>query len=725
MPQNGTTPPGQAERHRLNLALAGPRRWGREQATGVLAGLDREVLWITDTPPPGAEHLPAARARSLLGRDLQAAVFDAWAGLDLEALGAVTGAVVGGGVFLLLCPPLEDWPDYPDPDHARIAVHPYTGRDVSGRFLRRFARIVAEHPGVRIATPAAPPQALPTTANGTRRPAPRIAGAASFPCRTADQARAVEAVLRVALGHRRRPAVLTAHRGRGKSTALGIAAARLLGQGYGDIVVTAPAPQAAEACFQMAARLLGQDARHRFAIHRGEAAMRFVPPDALIHETRRPRLVLVDEAAAIPTPLLARLLARHPRMVFATTEHGYEGSGRGFTLRFRHILDERTRGWREIRLTHPIRWAPGDPLESFVFEALLLEAAPAPDEMVQEAEPGSLVFERLDRDRLAEDERLLRELFGLLVTAHYRTRPTDLRHLLDGINIRIWAAFHQGHVVACALSAREGGFDVHTARETYERRRRPHGHLLPETLAAHAGIDWAPTLACERILRIAVHPRLQGRGIGSALVRHLERRLRKEDCDYLGTAFGATPALLRFWWRLGLQPVRLGVRRDAASGEHSAVLLRPYTAAGRRLTREARARFLDGFPHLLTDPLRDLEPELVRLLLRRTAEDAPMPGLSPTDRADAASFAFGRRGYEVNLPALWRLGLTAFAAGASLDETLLQAWTAKVLQRLDWEAVARRTGLSGRAAVEQALRRAAARLLEVAAPGLSATGGQR
>ena len=47
------------------------------------------------------------------------------------------------------------------------------------------------------------------------------------PCRTADQQRAVDAVVRVVTGHRRRPVVLTSDRGRGKSAAFGIAAAQL------------------------------------------------------------------------------------------------------------------------------------------------------------------------------------------------------------------------------------------------------------------------------------------------------------------------------------------------------------------------------------------------------------------------------------------------------------------------------------------------------------------
>ena len=693
------------------FALAGPRPWGLALARSLLQEDAARTLWITDQQLPAGTLVRAAAARGWLGQETQALVFDAWAGLDADALGAATGTLAGGGLFLLLCPPLAEWPDYADPDHARIAVHPYGADAVTGRFLRRFARLVRTHDGIRVVTPDSDLQAVLSEAVAELAVAPTAPRGGGGPCRTPDQARAVQAIRKVALGHRRRPVVITAHRGRGKTGALGIAAAELLKADYGEIVITAPQVGAVEPAFHLGSRLLGQPGHHRTALHFGAHRFRFVPPDLLERSRERPRLVLVDEAAAIPTPLLTRLLQRHPRIVFATTEHGYEGSGRGFTLRFRRVLDVRTRGWREVRLDHPIRWAPGDPLEDFVFQALLLDAAPAPTMALAGAAPDALRFEQLDRDRLAEDEPRLRELFGLLVHAHYRTRPTDLRHLLDGINIRVWAALHTGHVAACALTAREGGFDADTAHEIYTRDRRPHGHLLPETLAAHAGIPWAPTLQCERILRIAVHPDLQGRGIGSALVRHIEGQVRKGPCDYLGTAFGATAELLRFWTRLGLRPVRMGIHRDAASGEHSAVLLKPYTEAGRRLAEEARTRFLDLFPHQLGDPLRDLEPELVALLLCRDPAERPPVRLDAADLADAASFAFGRRGYEVNLATLWRLGLLGLGRGVALEPQPLGIWVAKVHQRLDWTEVARRSGLPGRPALEHSLRETAGRLI--------------
>ena len=222
----------------------------------------------------------------------------------------------------------------------------------------------------------------------------------------------------------------------------------------------------------------------------------------------------------------------------------------------------------------------------------------------------------IDRDALAQDEATLSQLFGLLVLAHYQTRPLDLRHLLDGPNLQVLALRRAGQILATALVAVEGGLPAALATAIYEGRRRPQGHLLPQTLSAHAGLADAPGQRWARIVRLAVHPALQGRGLGRRLLQEIEAQARAAGLDLLGSSFGATSDLLRFWAACGLHPVHLGTSRNAASGVHAAVVLRPLSPTGEDLARRASARFRRRFPLLLAGPFRLLEPGLVADLLR-------------------------------------------------------------------------------------------------------------
>jgi tRNA(Met) cytidine acetyltransferase len=124
--------------HRATLLLSGDADWTatmrcmRRRDPGARPHLaDRSALV--------AGALPLRAADRLLGSDLDLLVYDAHSGFDPDGFGAATGAIRGGGLLLLLTPPLGDWPDLADPQAERIAVWPHTAASVGGRFLRRLA----------------------------------------------------------------------------------------------------------------------------------------------------------------------------------------------------------------------------------------------------------------------------------------------------------------------------------------------------------------------------------------------------------------------------------------------------------------------------------------------------------------------------------------------------------------------------------------------------------
>lgn len=685
-----------ASRHRRMLVLAGDAHWGRAIAIEIgAAGDTGSPAWLTRAAMD-ADVPTSSNGQNLLGRDLDLLVVDAHAGLDPDALGAATGAVCGGGLVLMLTPPLVRWPGLADAEAERVAVHPYSAAEVGDRMIRRLARCLVAAEGVALFEQDAEPLEPPAD-----HPPPGIADAAASQG-TPDQHRAVDAIIHTARGRARRPLVLRSDRGRGKSAALGIAAARLMVEDGLKVLVTAPRRSSVDTLFAHAAKGLPEAGVERNRLSLGEAELRFSAPDDIDRAQPSADLLLVDEAAGIPTPLLARLLAGYPRIIFATTVHGYEGSGRGFDLRFADHLSRHTPGWRQLRLEQPIRWANRDPIEALIGRALLLDAEAADDELLAGVAPEQCRFELLDRDCLAADEPLLRDLFGLLVLAHYQTRPLDLRHLLDGPNVRIYALRFGGRVVATAMVALEGGFDAELTGEVFAGRRRPRGHLLPQTLSAHGGLAEAPMLRHLRLVRLATHPAARRIGLGRRLITEIiEHAGHEVDC--IGASFGAAPELIGFWRGCGLEPVQLGSSRNAASGTHALVVLRGLSEHGQELASRAVERFAERLPAQLCSTLRDLEPALALALLACTGSMPPR--LTGEDIAELAGFAWQQRGLDAVQPLLWRLWLESGATlAASIEPQPAEALLARVVLGRSWSEVAALLGVSGRTAAEKALR---------------------
>lgn len=655
--------------HRGCAIFRGPRTDTAARAHRVVERLSPgSVLWISARDDGGRlRAVVPRRLAAQLGGSFDAVVVDAHDGLDPQVVGQAHGLVRGGGALLLRL-----WPDtMPTPvaGRVRLAAYPYAVGHVGDRLDRRLLAALRRVPAVSLPLPPA----------------------AHVPAATSEQRQLVADL--VATWSRPGPSttVVTADRGRGKSSAIGLALAQLQASALRGVSLTGPAPAAvAEA--------------QRFF---GEAAPAFLPAlDASRGDDTR-TIVVVDEAAQLPVPVLRRLVARHPRahLVFVTTVHGYEGTGRGFALRFVPWLHTQRADVVERTLTSPIRWADGDPLERAVFDAFVLDARPATAVTVQAPRPVAL-----DRETLASDETRLREVFGLLVQAHYRTTPTDLRRMLDAPNLDVHAMVDDGRVVGVTLVAREGGLPPELCARAATGQTRLRAHALPDALLAHLGRVGAGSLRYVRSVRIAVSPRLRRHGIASALVDHVHASY---DADLFGTIFGADAGLLAFRRAVGYELARVSASRGARTGEPSVMMLRPASAAGRTLLadlREELARILDVQLRLLA---ADEELLLAPALDAALRQGLPrVPGWSDAQcRRRAQDYAFGPRTFESCPVAVRRVVQAHLAAVAALPPSAQAVLRSRVLEGRGWIATAATAGLTVPAAMRQ-LRRAVRALLE-------------
>lgn len=625
-----------------------------------------EIFWLGEGP---ACHgpLPAAKALRRLGQECDTLVFNAFSGFHPDAFGALAGTLRAGGLLILLSPPRERWPAFADPDRLRLVADPIDLPRCGRGFVQRLAALLPGDPALDL------------------QPAP--AGDPWLPLGdqhryTADQAAAIAAIRQVLRGHRKRPLVLSADRGRGKSSALGLAARALLDEDPSlRIGVTAPARATVDPLFAHA---------------EADPRLSFFSPDHLLDEPRELDLLLVDEAAAIPAALLEGLLGHYHRIVFATTEHGYEGTGRGFHLRFKRTLERRTPCWRELHMDDPVRWSRRDPLEPLVHRLLALDATPA--EPTLSTAPA---WRRISATALAGDEPLLNQVFGLLVLAHYQTKPSDLRTLLEAPDLDIHLLESGSSLLGVALVAHEGPIEGELAQAIWAGRRRPRGQLLPQSLLAHAGFRSAGERRYARIMRIAIHPVLHRRGLGHTLLGALRAHYHAEGFDYLGTAFSAGEDLLPFWRAAGFSTVRIGLQRDAASGSHAVLMLNPLWEGVATELNEWQRRFLLTLPAQLAGELRAMAPSQLAWCL---PEHVNVPALEPWECDELTCFAHHHKPFELCQEALQRWLLIHAGELHRWPPEQQALLIGAIWQYTPWETLARRHRLAGKPALLTRLR---------------------
>lgn len=380
---------------------------------------------------------------------------------------------------------------------------------------------------------------------------------------------------------------LTAGRGRGKSASLGIAIAAAVAQDYSNIFVTSPSPENLKTLFEFIFKgfdaigyvehqdydiiqstnpsfnkaIVRVDIKH--AGHR--QTIQYISPND--HQVLgQAELLIIDEAAAIPLPLVKKLLG--PYLVFmASTINGYEGTGRSLSLKLiqqlrdqsKNIIKNNTqtqvvsrdnsssnkdidsiyitsRSLIEVTLDEPIRYAPGDPVEGWLNKLLCLDAKlPKHSKYATRGcpHPSECSLFYINRDTLFSydpvSEAFLQRMMALFVSSHYKNSPNDLQLMSDAPAHQLYALFGPDvgkdasiPTPLCVIQiALEGEISKDSIRSSLSRGIRAGGDLIPWLISQQFQDDDFASLSGARVVRIATHPDYTNMGYGSRAIQLL------------------------------------------------------------------------------------------------------------------------------------------------------------------------------------------------------------
>ena len=526
----------------------------------------KSAVWIGDVSPHFAtqSYFPFSKTKNLLGSEFPAIIYDARQGIHLDALAIAAGTLQDGGQLLLLLNHWEDLANQPDSDSLRWSGEKYainTPHFIA--FLQekiaKYGFPVYQNTLLNLAPPTSPKERS-THGQPTLEQAHLLQ----------QMAEAEEAIL-----------IVTAKRGRGKSALAGLFAKQQVAQNQ-PVILTAPNKSAVNIFNAFA----GVD-------------ITFMPPDELSQNlSDAPQQfanhwLFVDEAAMIPLDILFRLTKAFKRVVLTTTIHSYEGTGRGFLLKFMAKTD---RTLRHLELFTPLRWQTDDKLEAFIDDLLLCDCE---DRLPQPPYDGALTeqIQISHCERIPHDQ--IESVYGLLTLAHYRTSPLDLRRLLDAPQQQFYLAHARDSLLGCVWAVPEGGLaDKTLIRQIRRGERRPRGNLVAQMLCFQAGLEEACELRSLRISRIAVQPNWQQQGLGQRLIAKMKQQQIKQQgaVDFLSVSFGYTPELLAFWQKCGFILVHFSESKEASSGCYSVVALCPLSEKGQVFVQRAEKQFQRNLP---------------------------------------------------------------------------------------------------------------------------------
>ena len=620
-----------------------------------------QLIILSDLDDLDSSSVPYSKAENLLGLEADSIILDLYSGMNVDVLCVALGLIKAGGLMVWFCP--ENVINQPDPYG-----------QWQGKFEPRFmSYLFFALQNCPVITKVQANQLI-----GFNSPLPEAELAKFNDGRTQQQADLIDRMNRWLSDKKRRLFFLMAHRGRGKSTALGLFT-RIHAEKR-TIVITASS--------RAQASVLLATLDDKFSA-------RFMAPDVLIDQSPDIDCLIIDEAAMIPLSLLNECSKRAEKVIMATTTGGYEGTGLGFQHKFMQSYNPGD--YEQATLMQPIRWGQPDLLEEKFNQVLMLDPQITPARV----DDNEIEYQVISKQELILDIEKLKQVYALLISAHYRTRPSDLRQLMDDDNQWVITARSGSTIVGVILLNEEGGFDAQLAEEIFMGRRRPQGHLLAQMITAQAGIRKFAQWKGLRIQRITVHEDFRRRGIGLQLVNQAKDFHRQKKLDYLGSSFALDSMLAPFWRAVGLSLIHISAGRGKSTGRQTVALLHSNSPDVKRSIQVLRQKMQRDLPVWLLGYCKNLIWRDVLALLQLSEIKMNLTAL---DLDELEAYSQGYLGFDFAQASLQRFLISEAQQLKLLAIDEQQLLVEKVLQNRPWSACVSVKAESGRKFLNRRIR---------------------
>ncbi|MCP4077154.1 MAG: tRNA(Met) cytidine acetyltransferase [Gammaproteobacteria bacterium] len=586
---------------------------------------------------------PFSKAETLLGLETQCVVYDGFSGINTDVLCMAAGLVKAGGVLMLLLPQ--------DVFQMEDKYGQWQGRSNQQHYFFKYLLKHLTHDMIFVEESRA----------GKLPPIKELMFSAEpeFIEGLSSQQHAVLLDMNDWLQLKQTPVfVLTADRGRGKSTLLG----QFAQQHQHDFKIVVTAASKAQASI-----LLKQ-------IDSIQSTIEFIAPDEIIRRNAAIDCLIIDEAAMLPNSMLQQCLELSNKTLMATTTGGYEGTGQGFLIKFMGNFD-RTKLKHRL-LLEAIRWGQKDEMESWFNRVLMLNVA---GKKCSGAISG-LSIQTVTKEQLNEDYELLTDIYALLTSAHYRTRPSDLRQLMDDENQRIIITRTGKSLIGVLLLNMEGGFDAELSHQVFMGIRRPQGHLFAQMITAQAGVKDFAVLKGLRVQRIAVDENFRKQGVGRLLIESAEKLVKELQLNYLASSFALDPSMSSFWNKMGFKLIHIAAGKGKSTGRQTVAVIKSVDPQVVNIVTLLTQKITGYLPvWLLCYCQRMLSTDVYALLEILNAKCV----FSTLDKDEVIAFAEGYRGFDLSQAVLQKLLISRLIHG-QLEPSVIKLLIDKILLNKDW-----------------------------------------